>query len=525
MKVNTNISLSKYTTSPILVLLLLGCGTTNNIKDNSNLSIKKDTLKITQSINKSYAPVLYINDGKKIKYDRSNQLDIKKQSTENWKIIDDTPGGAYVKAVENNGEDVILLNGADDMQNAFALRQVDGSYINIKSPYTVKWDSKFYDDFIVYIVVKLDDESIKYLSFSPKLMDNHSNVLTFKLPDVTKDGVWTTTNIDLNSTLHTYCPNKTIDTLIDFQVRGKGCIGNVSIDSNDDLNTSEPKTDEEKNYFNDFNLTITTDYTINVSSKVTINGQGTNIDQDALSKKLTEDLQTNLNLLLAKAISQPSSDNNNSNVQIMQMMKQFEEQFATMLQLLITIQNNANQTNSSTADELALFNRQLKELMELLIQMKSSMTNPSNNIPVDIQALMDQFQKNIEPIMSIIPQMFALADKGMDMVNPEKYIPSMMKIAKEIMSFSKYLVDTTAELIKDPNVDHKLYVDAMLKLSDDIGVMADRILLMADKILVMGDKMKEVAEKMIDMMGTTQANLLKAQENFNALLLGLAGKA
>ncbi len=42
-------------------------------------------------------------------------------------------------------------------------------------------------------------------------------------------------------------------------------------------------------------------------------------------------------------------------------------------------------------------------------------------------------------------------------------------------------------------------------------------------ILLDGDGMKTVAEKMIDMMGTTQSNLLKAQENFNALLLGLAG--
>lgn len=128
-------------------------------------------------------------------------------------------------------------------------------------------------------------------------------------------------------------------------------------------------------------------------------------------------------------------------------------------------------------------------------------------------------------MMNVIPQMFDMAQQGMDMMNPEKYIPAMMQMAEQVMNFSKYLVDTTADLIKDPNVDHELYVNAMLRLSDDIGKMADRILVMADKILVMGDKMEDVALKMLDLMDTTQSNLLIAQENFNALLLGLAGRS
>ncbi len=84
------------------------------------------------------------------------------------------------------------------------------------------------------------------------------------------------------------------------------------------------------------------------------------------------------------------------------------------------------------------------------------------------------------------------------------------------------MVDTTADLMKDPNVDHELYVNAMLRLSDDIGLMSDKILEMGDKALEMGDDMKEVAIVMLDVMGDTQTNMLKSQKEFNALILGLA---
>ncbi len=64
---------------------------------------------------------------------------------------------------------------------------------------------------------------------------------------------------------------------------------------------------------------------------------------------------------------------------------------------------------------------------------------------------------------------------------------------------------------------------AMLRLSDDIGLMADRILEMADKILVMADNIGEMADRIIatqviqsnnlklivDAVLTTQTNIIK----------------
>ena len=67
-------------------------------------------------------------------------------------------------------------------------------------------------------------------------------------------------------------------------------------------------------------------------------------------------------------------------------------------------------------------------------------------------------------------------------------------------------------------------MDAILKLSDDIGVMADRILEMGDKILIMSDNIGDMADRILltqqiqsTNMAMTQAFILSTQENIVAL--------
>jgi len=528
------------------------------------------------------------------------------------------------------------------LENGFALRQADGSYLDNTDAKKIKWESKFYDDFIIYVAVKLDDGSIKYLSYRPRFSESHDDVLAFKLPDSSESGVWNTFTRDLEVDLHQYLPQRSIASVVDFQVRGTGCLddivlmaegsdagttdestNNTNDVSPDGVDTQTPATDD-----GDFSLTIDADFSVNVSSSVTVTGSGTNLDQNQLAAQLSQDLQNNLNLLLPtlSSTTQTSGDYATSlatldrlmamsemilsttavmatdpdlnevylnamlrlsgdikemadrillqaqqlesqgvaqvivdrmfseastiqanvvqaqlsmneflsaiknvrdtatNTDIADKFQQFEAQLSNIITMLIQMQpqggGDSNSTDANTTD----FNNQLASTLALLTQMQSMMNNPSNGISLDMNQMMTQFQESMAPLMSIIPQMFAMADKGMDMMDPEKYIPEMMQMAQNVMDFSKYMVDTAADLMKDPNVDHELYVNAMLRLSDDIGLMADRILVMADKMLEMGDKMQVVAEKMLDMMGGTQTNLLIAQENFNNLLLGLAGR-
>ena len=219
-----------------------------------------------------------------------------------------------------------------------------------------------------------------------------------------------------------------------------------------------------------------------------------------------------------------NGEGTDANAQMIVMMEQFQTQFSMMMMMLAEMQvmPDSGDINTATTD-MTEYNDQMAALLEILSQMQGMTTDPTSGVNVDLNELMAQFQVSMEPMMSVIPQMFSMAEQGMDMMDPEKYIPEMMIMAGEMLEFSKYMVDTAAELMKDPNVDHELYVNAMLRLSDDIGLMADRILVMADKMLVMGEMMQEVALVMLDLMAETQTNLLTAQENFNALLLGLAG--
>ena len=99
---------------------------------------------------------------------------------------------------------------------------------------------------------------------------------------------------------------------------------------------------------------------------------------------------------------------------------------------------------------------------------------------------------------------------------------------------SRKSLDVSIDLLKvSQNIDSadgvsNEYLSAMLRLSDDIGLMADRIGEMADRIVQtevligeMADRIVVVAEMIISNNAQTQLNLLEAQKNFNNLLIAL----
>lgn len=638
MKITSYTRISKYLMAPALISLLVGCGspsTSTNIT-NEDTIIENATQTSTRT---TFNPAIIEEIQKDTRATGTQIFDGENRSTENWIIFDNTPAGAEIKNVNLDGNYVIFLKGAG-LENGFALRQVDGSYLNNTDATKIKWESKFYDDFIIYVAVKLDDGCIKYLSYRPRPDTNHDDVLTFKLPDSSETGTWHTFTRDLEVDLHQYLPERSIVSVLDFEVRGTGCIDEVILMANDSINPDEiddvntqtdTQTEEPIEDNGNLDLIIEAEYSVNYSASVSVSGAATTINQDQLAAQLAQDLQNNLNLLLPSSVdvsmvetdyattlatldrllamsemilstsSAMATDPNvnalyisamlrlsddidamanrillmtetilplgddmeivglkmveligtiqtnileaegnftallldlsnapevpeaDSNAQMEAMMQEFQTQLSTMITLLL--QTQALPDGSVTDADMTDFNNQMAALLSMLTQMQGMTTDPTSGITVDINELMTQFQVSMEPMMSVIPQMFAMADKGMDMMDPEKYIPDMMMMAGEMLEFSKYMVDTAADLMRDPNVDHELYVNAMLRLSDDIGLMADRMLVMADKMLVMGDKMQEVALKMLDMMGETQTNLLISQENFNTLLLGLAGRS
>ena len=99
--------------------------------------------------------------------------------------------------------------------------------------------------------------------------------------------------------------------------------------------------------------------------------------------------------------------------------------------------------------------------------------------------------------------------------------------SRKSLEMSSNLLNASENINNTDGISNE-YLLAMLRLSDDIGVMADRIGEMADRIVQteiligdMADRIVIVSEMILSNNAQTQLNLLEAQKNFNNLLISL----
>jgi len=99
------------------------------------------------------------------------------------------------------------------------------------------------------------------------------------------------------------------------------------------------------------------------------------------------------------------------------------------------------------------------------------------------------------------------------------------ELSYALLQNSEDLLKLSESLIAAGSSANTEYVRAMLRLSDDIGLMADRILEMADKILIMADDIGDMADRILETqriqgenVRLTEANILKTQDNLNSIL-------
>jgi hypothetical protein len=106
-----------------------------------------------------------------------------------------------------------------------------------------------------------------------------------------------------------------------------------------------------------------------------------------------------------------------------------------------------------------------------------------------------------------------------------------LKQSQQLLKMSQNLLTVSMRLLEEPSEANLAYVNAMLRLSDDIGKMADRIGVMADRIVateiqigIMADRILETQRIQNENVAMTQANILKAQENFLRLIESVAAQ-
>ncbi len=125
------------------------------------------------------------------------------------------------------------------------------------------------------------------------------------------------------------------------------------------------------------------------------------------------------------------------------------------------------------------------------------------------------FVANAEAVTAGLPTTLSISEQDLDALGSLSTMTNEMSINSVRMSIELQSVENVAELF-----EYRAALSAMLRLSDDIGTMADRILEMADRILVMADNIGTMAERIIITqqiqnanLAVTQASLLTTQQN------------
>lgn len=100
------------------------------------------------------------------------------------------------------------------------------------------------------------------------------------------------------------------------------------------------------------------------------------------------------------------------------------------------------------------------------------------------------------------------------------------EVSQQLLVLSLALLEQSQMMLSNANMVNTDYVQAMLQLSTDIGSMADRIGEMADRIVATEELIGDMADRIVltqqiqsQNLDVIQQNILKAQENFNTILL------
>lgn len=151
-------------------------------------------------------------------------------------------------------------------------------------------------------------------------------------------------------------------------------------------------------------------------------------------------------------------------------------------------------------------------MTQMMTMMQQMMTQMMQGGFTAMNTGMEQFGQMMQQFIA------AMADPNSGM--------SPVRIAEEMMGTIEHMMEMSKELLeKSMETGHSQEaIQAMQGFSQFLQNMADKALVAMDKMVTMGGMAQDVAFRMLDLMQTTETNLLQAQTNFNNLILGLAGQ-
>ena len=179
-------------------------------------------------------------------------------------------------------------------------------------------------------------------------------------------------------------------------------------------------------------------------------------------------------------------------------------------------------TVSPLATDLQALVTQGNEVNVLLSAMSLNSDNSCSELGSAI-ASAESFTAAINTVTDSLTSPLSVDDDSLTALDDLSIISMGIASVLPVLSGDISAISTNADM-----ADFQASLDTMLKLSDDIGTMADRILEMGDKILVMSDNIGLMADRILltqqiqsSNMALTQASILTTQESMILLSVSI----
>ena len=143
-------------------------------------------------------------------------------TTSGWSVYDNSPSGATISNVSDPAKDRAISLSGSGLSNGyrFDLQHTTNT--------TLQWDMKFNEHFTVFVLVKTQNNGLRFLIYNDVLDDGSANPIGLGVD--ASDNSWHTFSRDLNADLLARYGDATdsVVTVDAFMVRGSGLITNIS---------------------------------------------------------------------------------------------------------------------------------------------------------------------------------------------------------------------------------------------------------------------------------------------------------
>jgi len=152
-------------------------------------------------------------------------------NTKGWMVYDNSPSGASISNIEDNGNRVIQLQGAG-RKNGYILGDwIGGANVwNNTTEKIITWRMKYDEDFVVYVSVETE-KGQKYLYYtnSDGNKGQSKNYIHHGIGENASDGTWQTFTRDLEADLQDLESDNSITSVNAFLIRGSGFVDDIEL--------------------------------------------------------------------------------------------------------------------------------------------------------------------------------------------------------------------------------------------------------------------------------------------------------